>query len=198
MMLLSPYVPLLFMGEEYDEPAPFHYFVDHSDPALIENVRAGRKREIPGFGAAAKFADPAAIETFAASRLNFELRKSGRHAVLWKLYQRLLALRRQHAAIRQTDRSSATVETLTDRPLVMMRRRAAKDEICVLLNFGSLPMATPPGLAPPGDWRKAFDSAALEWNGPGETAPGPAAGNLGPTPELTMSPWSCVLCLRDG
>ena len=41
-VLLSPYVPLLFMGEEYGETLPFHYFVRHSDSSLIEAVRKGR------------------------------------------------------------------------------------------------------------------------------------------------------------
>ena len=46
-VLLSPFVPLLFMGEEYGETAPFQYFVSHSDPALIEAVRTGRARNSP-------------------------------------------------------------------------------------------------------------------------------------------------------
>ena len=45
LVLLSPYLPLLFMGEEYGETTPFLYFIDHSDPNLIEAVRQGRKRE---------------------------------------------------------------------------------------------------------------------------------------------------------
>lgn len=44
-VLLAPYTPLLFMGEEYGEPAPFQYFVDFTDPGLVEAVRAGRKEE---------------------------------------------------------------------------------------------------------------------------------------------------------
>ncbi len=54
-MLLSPYVPLLFMGEEYDEPAPFHYFVDHGDPALIASRARGRKREFARFWRRGRF-----------------------------------------------------------------------------------------------------------------------------------------------
>src|SRR4029078_5219302 len=44
--LLSPYVPLLFMGEEYGETAPFQYFVSHGDPTLIDAVRKGRREEV--------------------------------------------------------------------------------------------------------------------------------------------------------
>ena len=45
LLLLSPYVPLLFMGEEHGEANPFLYFVSHGDPALVEAVREGRRRE---------------------------------------------------------------------------------------------------------------------------------------------------------
>ena len=49
-VLLSPYIPLLFMGEEYSERAPFEYFVSHGDPSLVEAVRQGRKDEFAKFG----------------------------------------------------------------------------------------------------------------------------------------------------
>ena len=49
-VLLSPFVPLLFMGEEYGETAPFPYFISHSDPNLIEAVRQGRRDEFKAFG----------------------------------------------------------------------------------------------------------------------------------------------------
>ena len=60
MLLLSPYVPLLFMGEEYGETNPFLYFVSHGDPALVEAVREGRRREFAAFGWAGKIPDPQA------------------------------------------------------------------------------------------------------------------------------------------
>src|SRR5205807_218069 len=47
--ILSPFIPLLFMGEEYGETAPFPYFVDHSDPALIKQVRQGRRKDFARF-----------------------------------------------------------------------------------------------------------------------------------------------------
>ena len=197
LVLLSPYVPMLFMGEEYDEPAPFHYFVDHGDPALVAAVRAGRQREIPA-GRSAVLADPAAIETFLDSRLHFELRLVGHHAVLWRYYRRLLALRREQAAVRQTDRAAATVESAPDRPLVAMRRTAPGSEICAVLNLGSDPAPAPAGLIPHGAWRKAIDSAAHEWQGPGETAPAMLTVGLGKRlSSVRLAGWSCVLYVRE-
>ncbi len=47
--MTSPFLPLLFMGEEYGEPNPFLYFVDHNDPELNRLVREGRRKEFSGF-----------------------------------------------------------------------------------------------------------------------------------------------------
>ena len=61
-LLLSPYPPLLFMGEEYAETAPFHFFVSHGDPQLVERVRAGRRREFAALKE--EPVDPQAESTF--------------------------------------------------------------------------------------------------------------------------------------
>lgn len=69
VVLLSPFTPMLFMGEEYGETAPFLYFTDHGDPGLAEAVRRGRREE---FGwAEGEGYDPQHPDAFAASRLDF-------------------------------------------------------------------------------------------------------------------------------
>ena len=77
-LLLSPFVPLLFMGEEYAEPAPFLYFVSHSDPALVEAVRRGRRDEFAAFAGRGEVPDPQAVET--SSGLGSTMHSRGRHA----------------------------------------------------------------------------------------------------------------------
>ena len=96
VLLLSPYVPMLFMGEEYGETRPFLYFVSHGDPALLDAVRTGRREEFAAFGWADDVPDPAAEETFLRSRLD---RASGSTA-LRALYRDLLRVRREEPALR--------------------------------------------------------------------------------------------------
>ena len=67
-MLLSPFVPLLFMGDEYGETAPFQYFVSHSDPSLIEAVRKGRREEFAAFKWKGEPPDPQDEGTFSNGR----------------------------------------------------------------------------------------------------------------------------------
>jgi len=73
-VLLSPSVPLVFMGEEYGETNPFQYFVDHSDPKLIDAVRKGRRKEFPSVEDPPDPADPATFERSKLDRKDNELR----------------------------------------------------------------------------------------------------------------------------
>ncbi|HYM58585.1 MAG TPA: malto-oligosyltrehalose trehalohydrolase [Solirubrobacteraceae bacterium] len=91
--LLSPFTPMLFMGEEHGERHPFRFFSDHIDEEIAVATREGRRRE---FAAFARFAgeevpDPQDPETFLASKLSRE----GEPAGLRDLYGRLLAARRE-------------------------------------------------------------------------------------------------------
>jgi maltooligosyltrehalose trehalohydrolase len=91
-MLLSPFVPMLFMGEEYGEPAPFQFFSDHIDEEIATATRDGRRREFAAFAqfAGEEIPDPQARATFLASKLTRE-----RDETLAALYAALLRARAQ-------------------------------------------------------------------------------------------------------
>ncbi len=80
------------MGEEYGERNPFQFFTDHVDPAVAEATREGRRREFAGFSgfAAADVPDPQDPETYARSRLSWDVDEETR-----AFYRRLLRLRRE-------------------------------------------------------------------------------------------------------
>lgn len=93
-VILSPFIPLLFMGEEYGETAPFQYFVSHSDADLIEAVREGRMEEFAAFGRVDDPPDPQAEKTFQRSKLEHGLKLEGDHKVLLRFYRELLRVRK--------------------------------------------------------------------------------------------------------
>jgi maltooligosyltrehalose trehalohydrolase len=94
ILLTSPFVPMLFQGEEWAASSPFAYFTDHQEPALAEAVRAGRRREFAAFGwAPEEIPDPQANETFIRSKLNWNERTQAEHAEIFEWYRRLIALR---------------------------------------------------------------------------------------------------------
>src|SRR5262249_7811501 len=94
LVLLSPHIPLLFMGEEYGETSPFLYFVSHLDSALIEAVRQGRRNEFSHFAWMGEVPDPQDEGTFSRSKLNPAIALEGRGATLQRLYRTLIVLRR--------------------------------------------------------------------------------------------------------
>jgi maltooligosyltrehalose trehalohydrolase len=95
LVLLSPFTPLLWMGEEYAETAPFLYFVSHTDPELIQAVRRGRREEFADLHADTDPPDPQDPGTFARSKLNWEARRTPGHAERLAYYTELLRLRRE-------------------------------------------------------------------------------------------------------
>ena len=72
VVLFSTFTPLLFMGEEHDETAPFQFFTDHIDPGIAEATRDGRKREFEAFASFSARTSPTrrALETFERSRIS--------------------------------------------------------------------------------------------------------------------------------
>ncbi|HEV2301491.1 MAG TPA: malto-oligosyltrehalose trehalohydrolase [Stellaceae bacterium] len=95
-VLLAPQIPLLFMGEEWASASPFAFFCDF-EPDLAAAVREARRRSFARFPewreASERLADPAAPETFAACRLDWDSRSCPGHARVLALYHRLLAIR---------------------------------------------------------------------------------------------------------
>lgn len=165
-VILSPYVPLIFMGEEYAEDAPFLYFVSHSDPALAEATREGRRAEFRA--GADEPPDPQGPATFARSRVDWGLRYSGRHETMLKFYRRLIDLRKRIPALRSLSKSDLEVSSTGS--LVFLKRR--HEHFCVqcIMNFGSIDVEFEPEFD--GEWKKIIDSSEAEWMGPGSSMPG--------------------------
>ncbi len=94
VVLLSPFVPLLFQGEEWSASAPFQYFTDFADPGLRENVRKGRREEFAAFGwQEDRVPDPQDRATFERSKLDWNERSEAPHAEMLQWYRALIALR---------------------------------------------------------------------------------------------------------
>lgn len=153
VMLLSPHVPMLFMGEEYGEKNPFLFFTSHSDQDLIEAVRKGRKEEFASFAWSGEVPDPQAESTFNQSMLSWHIEGN----VLIEFYRYLIALRKTHRSLLNTSRDSVSVQV---RGSVLAVER---DRLLLLFNFSSDVV----DYTDERELHKKFDSAASIWNGPG-------------------------------
>jgi len=193
VLLLSPYIPLLFMGEEYGESAPFQYFVSHGDPALIEAVRHGRKEEFARFGWNDDIPDPQDEQTFLHSRLKWELQAHGHHRILWQFYQELLRLRHAVPSLARLDKDNLEVESFTHHNVLLVRRWDTSSRVLAAFHLDSAPteVALP---VPAGRWKKILDSTENRWAGRGSQTP---TVLLSPgEARLSMSAWAFVILVE--
>jgi maltooligosyltrehalose trehalohydrolase len=169
-VLLSPFLPLLFMGEEYDDPSPFLYFVDHSDSDLVEAVRQGRRAEFADFVHIGDPPDPSSLETFERCKLREDLCNEGVHRQMWSYYQELIRIRKWHPALRAPSKCRTEVICAPEQSAIIIRRSQPEEQAAVLLHFGTTLDALPVCL-PRGEWTKILDSSDERWGGPGSRTP---------------------------
>jgi maltooligosyltrehalose trehalohydrolase len=163
-VLLSPYIPLLFMGEEYGESAPFQYFVSHEDPSLIEAVRRGRQQEFTRFGWAGEIPNPQSEATFARCKLNWDSRTAGHHRILWHFYQELLRLRREVSPLAHLDKNSLEVTAFADQKVLLAKRWDDASQVFIVHHFDQAPTDLELAI-PPGRWSRILDSDDERWGG---------------------------------
>ena len=111
LMLISPFTPMLFMGEEYGETAPFPFFCSFLDKSLNEVVRRGRRAGIRAsqFRISGNMPDPARPKTFHLARLSWQWQDDPQRAGLRRMYRRLLAARPKWPPLRDHLRPTAAV-----------------------------------------------------------------------------------------
>lgn len=196
IVLLSPYLPLLFMGEEYGETAPFLYFTSFDDPQIGQAVTQGRREEFKDHAWEGEAPDPQAEETFQRSKLNHSLKAEGRHRALLNLYAALIRLRKTHPALRQLDKNRMQVIGYEREQVVFLHRWLEREDIVAAYNL-SATETTLTFPIPRGQWRIALHSADSRFGGDPD-APLPLPGwDEGQPATLTLLPESFVVLVRD-
>lgn len=219
--ILSPFIPMLFMGEEYGETAPFLYFVSHGDEHLIEAVRNGRKQEFSSFAWKGEPPDPQSEETFARSKLNHSLRNQSYHRILFDLYRKLIRLRKTQPALSTLKREQMDIQSFDQDNVIFIRRWASPGDsprstaiqqdsfqegkafvegrdVVIILNFNtnqvSLELPFPPGY-----WRCLLNTSDNNWQ---VTETQFAFGDMPgfnctePATTLTLNPHTCIVYTR--
>lgn len=168
-LMTAPYIPLLFMGEEYAETAPFLYFISHGDPELVECVRRGRKLEFKSFTRGEDPPDPQSIETFKSSKPDRYLFNVEPHSSMIKYYKELIKIRIITPAINNLNKKNLTSEITGNGKVIILRRTYEDSEIYALMNFSNMinscEIDEKVNLL-----KKIIDSADIKWQGPGSSA----------------------------
>jgi maltooligosyltrehalose trehalohydrolase len=194
VVLLSPFLPLLFMGEEYGEKAPFKYFTSFSDKTLAKAVWTGRQREFSAFESEGHIADPQDEAAFLESKLRFISGKSPEQTMLFKFYKELLRLRKTYPCLRQLSKKHMKVKEFRKEKILSMHRWAHEDQIFCLYNFNHKVQQVP--VVPPGRWARVLDSSSSIWGGSGSAAQdrisSDTAGNT-----FNLNPFTLVVYRRE-
>jgi maltooligosyltrehalose trehalohydrolase len=133
LVLTAPFVPMLFMGEEFASSSPFLYFADHDDEEMAKKVSEGRKNDFAVFGFQKKdIPDPEAMKTFEDSKLKWSEVQEGKHAEMLEWAKQLIHLRRTTVALNDGDVGHLTIECNAEKRWLVMERRAVR----VLVNLG--------------------------------------------------------------
>ncbi|HTV08911.1 MAG TPA: malto-oligosyltrehalose trehalohydrolase [Candidatus Aquilonibacter sp.] len=135
LVLTAPYIPMLFMGEEWATSSPFLYFADHQDEEMRKSVAEGRKREFAAFGFDGDVPNPEDVQSFEMSKLNWEEQGEGKHADMLAWVKSLIALRRSNICLNDGDTHHLLVSTNDERRTLVMQRQEAR----VLINLGDQP-----------------------------------------------------------
>ncbi|RYE05613.1 MAG: malto-oligosyltrehalose trehalohydrolase, partial [Sphingobacteriaceae bacterium] len=164
----APFLPMLFMGEEYAEPNPFQYFVSHTDADLIEKVRKGRREEFADFATDEKVPDPADEATFMRSKLSWNL-EGNPNKTLLQYYKTLIALRKNLPALHRLNRQHLEISSDEKTQTLMLHRWHEDSQALCLMNFSDQQQT----IQLPHNqtfWQLALASADPVWQGPAATA----------------------------
>jgi maltooligosyltrehalose trehalohydrolase len=145
-LLLSPYVPLLFMGEEYAESAPFPFFVSHGDTELVESVRRGRLEEFAAFARQGSPPDPQSESTFLSAKVDQEQRHRGDNRAIFDFYRELIRLRKEYAPHSRPSRENMQVVALEGEQVLAVNRSVDNVQILCLFNYSDQTRVISPSL----------------------------------------------------
>ncbi len=194
IVLLSPFIPLLFMGEEYGETSPFPYFISHSEPQLIEAVRKGRQNDFAKFHWKGKVPDPQDEATFLRAKLHHALRLEKQHSALLAFYRELIRLRKDTPALACPSKENMQIEVIREYNMLSLRRWHEDSEVLILFNLNdSKTSVTLP--FPGGPWGKILDSAEDTWPGRNGVVPQRLSSKEKVT--ITLSPWTFILFRKE-
>jgi maltooligosyltrehalose trehalohydrolase len=187
LTLCSPFLPLVFMGEEYGETAPFLFFTSFEDPNLAAAVREGRKKELGKHYSESDFADPQAQSTLERCKLDWSKPVTSPHAEILCLYRDLMSLRKQHPSLGNCRKDLVEIRFDEKSKCFVMKRTDPSDTAVLLVcNFSRNAQSIPIAAEPKG-WHLAF------WTGDASYG-----GSPGPRPVETLTAGSNFQVLLAG
>ena len=195
LLLLGPWTPLLFQGQEFGASSPFLFFADVGDATVCNAIRKGRSELLAPFLSLNEeetlrhLPAPDDPDAFSRCKLNFSERETNRQ--LYDLYIDLLKLRRDDSRFRLQESDGVDGAVLGPTSFVLRYFSEANDDRLLLVNLGErqvLYPASEPLLAPPSGlrWEALWTSEAHRYGGAEATANAPPEGWVLPSESFAV------------
>ncbi|WP_026904946.1 malto-oligosyltrehalose trehalohydrolase [Pedobacter glucosidilyticus] len=162
-VFISPYIPMLFMGEEWSASSPFQYFISHTNEELIKAVQEGRKKEFAAFVSEQEVPDPQAISTFEASKLRWDELNLPQHKTMLAYYKALIQLRKTHPVFKNTQRTGLKAYADETQQMLYISRSSEDVKVLCVLNFSARQQSIQNSKIQA--YELIFDSADEKWAG---------------------------------
>jgi maltooligosyltrehalose trehalohydrolase len=204
LTLCSPFLPLLFMGEEYAETAPFLFFTSFEDPGLVSAVREGRKKELAAYYLENEFIDPQAPSTFEQCKLDWSKLAVPRHAEMLRLYRDLIVLRKRQLSLGNCRKDLTDVRVNEKAKwLVMTRSDPSGSSSLLVCNFSaesqSVPLdgSTIAAELRPQIWRLALQTEDVAYGGGSDSRP-PETVRTDSDSHISLTGFEAVIYFGEG
>jgi maltooligosyltrehalose trehalohydrolase len=169
-MFVSPYIPLLFMGEEFAPSTPFLYFISHSDPSLVQAVREGRAREFADLHQGEVAPDPQDAANFERCKLDWRELETEKGRGCFTFYKEMIRLRREIPSLASFDKKRLMIDAFPQRNLLVLERRAVDECVFVVMNFSGEEQSIEEGMIGY-NGKRLIDAAEERFAGPGTLLP---------------------------
>jgi maltooligosyltrehalose trehalohydrolase len=191
-LLFSPFVPMLFMGEEFGEESPFLFFTSHGSERLAEQVRRGRKREYRAFLKDVEPPDPQAEETFLRSKLKWDFSKNRQKESLLAFYKKCIQLRKEIALFRPGSRRNFRATQMGEGAMLLVRK-GEKETLLAVFNFYEKPFSVVIKELISQQSDLLLYSAHKQWGGSMNDSHDPMESSSGKTPKINLEPRSVAV-----
>jgi maltooligosyltrehalose trehalohydrolase len=169
-LFITPYIPLLFMGEEFAADTPFLYFISHTDNDLIKAVREGRAREFADLHAGIESPDPQLPDNFYKSKLDWDSIHEGLHKYVNVFYKKMIAIRKNIPALKCLEKENTCVCEFNKEKILTVQRRHGQSSIAAVMNFNDRPTIINCSIIN-FSGKKIIDTSDEEWAGKGASMP---------------------------
>jgi maltooligosyltrehalose trehalohydrolase len=170
LMFIMPHIPLLFMGEEYAEDAPFLFFIDYQSEKLLSQIGINREKEFAGFISSAIPNNPSNLLAFTNSRLKWFSVEDKKNFTMFNYYKSLILLKKSHPVLRMHKNSRISVSCKSNSRVILFKRWWKEKQILAIMNFSKSPMQINIPFKK-GKWSKILDSSDTYWAGKGSEIP---------------------------